>query len=50
VRPDTPPPPGPPQAARKKLKSFAGQAVKDLQQNDRKAAAIQLKKMVQFNS
>ncbi|KIY98725.1 hypothetical protein MNEG_9237, partial [Monoraphidium neglectum] len=38
------------EAARKKLKSFAGQAVKDLQQNDRKAAAIQLKKMVQFNS
>jgi hypothetical protein len=39
----------PAQVARARLKAFAGQAVKDLQQ-DKKAAAQGLKKLVQLNS
>ena len=39
-----------PQSARKALKAYAGAAVKALQQNDRTAAASQLKRMVQLNA
>jgi hypothetical protein len=37
------------EAARARLKAMAGQAVKDLQ-NDKRAAAVGLKRLVQFNS
>lgn len=37
------------EAARARLKAMAGQAVKDLKE-DKRAAAVGLKKLVQFNS